>query len=278
MDTAGPSAGVAMVIKARNEEEYMAKALESIKRQTLRPYRTIVVNDGSTDNTASMVSEFKWVERVDMPEHESYLARKELAGTINAGLDLLRDDDACRYVCLGDADTLYPENYLRVVISRMEEDPLLAVTSGVIQGEFSSVPRETGRVVNCKFWRKIGFRYPVNYGYATYLLFKADSMGYRNAAYEDLVMTTQRKTGGRFRPPTYRYYGVAMNALGYRHMYALARAILFFRKNPAGAIHMLRGYCSKYDYPYEADLQEYVRKMQTVSNYKLVKFFKMVGR
>lgn len=278
MGTTGPSAGVAMVIKARNEEEHMAKALESIERQTLRPYRTIVVNDGSTDNTASVVSEFEWVERVDRAEHESYLARKELAGTINAGLDLLRDDDACRYVCLGDADTLYPENYLHAVISRMEGDPLLAVTSGVIQGEVSIVPRETGRVVSCEFWRKIGFRYPVNYGYATYLLFKADSMGYKNAAYEDLVMATQRKTGDRFRPPTYRYYGVAMNALGYRHTYALARVILFLKKNPTGAIHMLRGYCSKYDYPYEESLREYVRKMQTVSNGKLVKFLKMAGR
>ena len=278
MDDADPSAGVAMVIKARNEEEYIAKSLESVEQQTFRPYRTIVVNDGSTDSTANVVSEFDWVEQVDMPRHESYLARKELADTINTGLAPLYDDDACRYVCLGDADTLYPKNYLHVIISRMEKEPLLAITSGVIQDESSAVPREAGRVVNCEFWRKIGFRYPINYGYAGYLLLKADSMGYRNAIYEDLVMNTQRQTGGRFKPSTYRYYGLAMNALGYRPKYALAKAILFSMKNPAGALYMLRGYCSKCDEPYEEDLREYVRKTQSDSLHNVARFFRALRR
>lgn len=66
MDT-GPSVGVAMVIKARNEEENITKSPESVELQTHRPYRTIVVNDGSTGNTANMVSEFDWVEQIDRP-------------------------------------------------------------------------------------------------------------------------------------------------------------------------------------------------------------------
>ena len=269
---------VAMVIIARNEEKFIAKTIESVERQKLRPYRTILVNDGSTDGTADVVSKFDWVEVVDRPKHESYLARKELAWTVNAGLEALHSDAECRYVCLGGADTLYPENYLSVITSRMVEDPTLAVTSGVIRGEFSTEPRGAGRVVKCEFWRKTGFRYPVNYGYEGYLLFKAASMGYRNSIYRDLVMETQRRTGGLFEAARYRYYGMAMKALGYGHMYAFGRAISFSRKSPASTLHMLRGYYSRDVEPYEEDVRKYVRKVQDGMIHKTLRFLRVMHR
>lgn len=259
-------ATVAIVLIARNEEKRIAKALESLERQTLRPYRTIVVNDGSTDGTADIVAEFD-AELVNRPiRSESYLAKKELAGTINAGLDLLRKDTTCCYVCLSGADILYPENYLDVITARLEKNPCLAIASGTIQDEHSTVPRGAGRVVQCKFWRKVGLRYPVNYGYEGYLLLKAASMGYQNITFKDLVMTTQRRTGSRFSPFRYRYYGLGMRALGYRSVYALGKAAFFATKNPAGAVHMLRGYYSGYDDLYEKELREYVKRTQSISN------------
>ena len=43
----------AVVIPALNAERFIARALESVQRQTLRPVEVIVVDDGSTDATAS---------------------------------------------------------------------------------------------------------------------------------------------------------------------------------------------------------------------------------
>ena len=269
---------VAMVIIARNEEKFIAKAIESVERQTLRPYRTILVNDGSTDSTADVVSGFDWVERVDMPKHESYLARKELACTVNAGLEMLHGDAECRYVCLGSADILYPENYLHVIIPRMVKDPTLAVTSGVIRGEFSTEPRGAGRVVQCEFWRKTGLKYPTNYGYEGYLLFKAASMGYRNSIYGDLIMDTQRRTGSHFEPARYKYYGMAMRALGYRPVYALGKVAAFSTRNPAGAMHMLKGYYAKNVDLYEEDVRKYVAKTQAEAPHQMLKFFRTLRR
>ena len=257
-------AKVAVVLKARNEEEHIAEVLRSLGRQTLRPYRTIVVNDGSTDGTSAAIEQFAWVERIDNPPRAvTYLAQKELASTVNQGLERLDMDESCQYICLADGDIWYPPEYTRTITARMEADSQLAITSGVVQGEFSIVPRGAGRMVRCEFWRKVGLRYPVNYGYEGYLLVKASSMGYQNAVFNDLIMMPRRRTGGRFSPSRYYYYGVAMRALGYRSWYAWGAAALKSRRSMLGGLYMLRGYYSKYNNLYENDLREYVRSVQS---------------
>lgn len=51
------SPAISIIIPARNEETNIARLLESIQQQSLPPLETIVVNDGSTDNTASIASQ-----------------------------------------------------------------------------------------------------------------------------------------------------------------------------------------------------------------------------
>ena len=51
------SAAISIIIPARNEEANIARLLESIQQQSSPPLETIVVNDGSTDNTASIASQ-----------------------------------------------------------------------------------------------------------------------------------------------------------------------------------------------------------------------------
>ena len=51
------SAAISIIIPARNEETNIARLLESIQQQSSQPLETIVVNDGSTDNTASIASQ-----------------------------------------------------------------------------------------------------------------------------------------------------------------------------------------------------------------------------
>ncbi len=51
------SAAISIIIPARNEETNITRLLESIQQQSSPPLETIVVNDGSTDNTASIASQ-----------------------------------------------------------------------------------------------------------------------------------------------------------------------------------------------------------------------------
>ena len=272
----------AVIIIARNEEKNISKTLECIIKQKLKPYRIIVVNDGSTDKTAEIISKFDSVELINRPvRQESYLAKKELAETFNTGLKKLKNDLKCQYVCLTGSDTLYSENYLKDIILRMEKNPNLVIASGIIENEFSIEPRGAGRVIKCDFWRKIGFSYPQNYGFEGYLLLKANSLGYKTTSFQDIISTTQRKTGFNFNPKTYYFYGLGYKALGYTTLYVLGKVLLFGRKSPKSALYILKGYFSDYDNLYEKELRDYVRKTQSNGKLKfdlIKRFFKILSK
>ena len=271
---------VAVVLNARNEEKTITKALECVLNQDLLPYRIIVVNDGSTDKTEELASKFDLVEVINRPiRDESYLARKELAETVNVGLRRLHNDQTCEFVWLMGSDVLYPKDYLSKLINRMRKNTKIAISSGIVVNEFSIEPRGPGRVVKCDFWKKIGFVYPVNYGWEGYLVWKAQSMGFEAVGYPDIVSTTQRKTGSRFDPKRYYYYGLALKALGYTFLYTIMKTLLFSKRNPRGVYHILRGYFSNYNELYENELREYVKKTQHRNMFKLEyvkRFFNML--
>ena len=128
---------VAVVLNARNEEKVIAKTLQSIIDQKLPPYRIIVINDGSTDNTKQILSKFPTIEIIERPvRNESYLAKKELADTINQGLSKLHNDDNCEFVWLAGGDLIFPPDYTSEIIKRMQDNSIV-ISSGVIEGEFS---------------------------------------------------------------------------------------------------------------------------------------------
>ncbi|KHD11744.1 hypothetical protein PN36_27700 [Candidatus Thiomargarita nelsonii] len=47
-----------IIITAFNHEKYIAQAVESILKQTLADFKCIVINDGSTDNTAAILDHY----------------------------------------------------------------------------------------------------------------------------------------------------------------------------------------------------------------------------
>jgi len=48
---------VAVVISARNEENFIPKTIDSLLAQNLSPELIVVVDDGSTDNTGKIVND-----------------------------------------------------------------------------------------------------------------------------------------------------------------------------------------------------------------------------
>lgn len=50
---------VSVIVPVYNVEQYLSDCLESICRQTLKGIEIIVVNDGSTDNSLSIIKSFQ---------------------------------------------------------------------------------------------------------------------------------------------------------------------------------------------------------------------------
>ncbi len=53
-----PPKSVSIIISAYNEESRILQLLESLKTQTYQNFNTYIINDGSTDNTLSIINEF----------------------------------------------------------------------------------------------------------------------------------------------------------------------------------------------------------------------------
>lgn len=90
---------VSIVIPTFNEEEYLPKLLESIKKQTIKPFEIIVADAFSTDNTRSIAKLYKCkIVNGGLPAK----ARNEGAKVAKGNLLLFLD-----------ADVILPKNFLK---------------------------------------------------------------------------------------------------------------------------------------------------------------------
>ena len=116
---------ISVIIPARNEEENIVSCLDSLARQTYPKdlYEVVVVDDHSTDGTASRVRQFaaapplsiQYISLADQPDPENRKAHKKWA--ISTGIDAACGD----LIVTTDADcTAHPE-WLSTIASFYED-------------------------------------------------------------------------------------------------------------------------------------------------------------
>jgi len=251
--------GYETVTIARNEASNIGHTLASLLKQTLKPAKTIVVDDGSVDDTSKIATQFG-CDVVRLPYHsESYLGRPELASVINAGL--LRVSENADYVVMVDADNPLPVGYVADLIGRMELEDLAVAASGVLVGERVDLemPRNSGFVVKTRAWRKLnGMRYPLIYGYESWLRFKFIQAGLKAKVYPEVRSSVRRRTKLKG-----IHDGRAMYVLGYGLAYASGRVAVNMPRQPVSSIEALAGYLSHGDLV-KSDIAEWVRGRQRV--------------
>ncbi len=104
---------VSVVICAKNEERYIAMAIDSILQQTYLKFELIVVDDYSTDRTAEVVRSFS-DSRVRLHSKTSELPG--LASSKNVGTELARGE----YVAYQDADDLAHPRRLELLVKEAQ--------------------------------------------------------------------------------------------------------------------------------------------------------------
>lgn len=129
---------VSVIIPTYNRAGYLHEALVSIFNQTLPPWEVIVVDDGSTDDTAEVVRNAAGPVRFHRQDHQGVAAAR------NLGLAQARGD----LIAWLDSDDLWEPDFLATVVPLLAEDPGLggAYTGITMIDDTGAVLRTSSRV------------------------------------------------------------------------------------------------------------------------------------
>jgi len=132
-DIRSVSSRYVVISPCRNEEEYLEHTLESVLAQTLRPTAWIIVDDGSTDSTPAILSDYatryEFIRVVHKPDRGHRSVGPGVVEAFYAGLQTveLRQFD---FLCKLDLDLVLPPRYFEILLSRMAANPRLGTCSG----------------------------------------------------------------------------------------------------------------------------------------------------
>lgn len=105
---------VTIIIPAYNAESFIDRCMESVINQTYKDLQIIVINDGSTDNTLSVLKEYeKQDNRILVVDQENI----GVADTRNHGLDVATGD----YVLYVDSDDWIEQNMVETMVKALNE-------------------------------------------------------------------------------------------------------------------------------------------------------------
>jgi len=92
---------ISLIIPAYNEERYLARCLDAVAAQTVKPFEVIVIDNNSTDTTAEIARRYRFVRLLHEPAQGRVYAR-------NTGFDAARGTILARI----DADAVLPADWV----------------------------------------------------------------------------------------------------------------------------------------------------------------------
>ncbi|MGH7450208.1 MAG: glycosyltransferase family 2 protein [bacterium] len=118
---------ISVIIPAYNAGRYLGEAIASVLAQTHRAHEIIVIDDGSTDDTANIAQSFSPSVRYEWQPNDGAGAAR------NHGVELARGN----FLAFLDADDLWIEDKLARQFAAFESDPTLNMVFGHVQQFYS---------------------------------------------------------------------------------------------------------------------------------------------
>lgn len=108
---------ISVVMSVYNSEKYVSEAIESVLKQSFDDFEFIIVNDGSTDNTAEIIRSF--------PDNRILMIDKEhnYIDSLNAGMKKASG----KYIARMDSDDIMHIDRLKIQNMIMDEEPSVTV-------------------------------------------------------------------------------------------------------------------------------------------------------
>ena len=124
-----------IVTPARDEGPRIARTIAAVTSQTALPARWILVNDGSTDETAEILersaSQTSWLSVVHRANRGHRAAGGGVMEAFHAGYAMVADEP-WDYLVKLDADLSFASDYFERCLAMFERDPTLGIGGGTV--------------------------------------------------------------------------------------------------------------------------------------------------
>jgi glycosyltransferase involved in cell wall biosynthesis len=256
-----PDVNYVVVTPVRDEEAYLRFTLDSMVAQTVRPREWVIVNDGSTDNTGSIIDEYaakhSWIRHVPRGNRGF---RKTGGGVVEAfyeGYHQLQTTD-WDYIIKLDGDLSFGPDYFARSFARFDEDPKLGIGGPylyhILNGvrELEKCPefhvRGAAKLIRRACWEAIG-GFWVGMGWDTLDEVKANMLGWKSRSFPEIEILHHRYTGeasGKWGNMV--NYGKGDYATGYHPLFMLGKCAIRLMQPPyiMGSIGIMYGFLSGY--------------------------------
>lgn len=124
---------VSVVMSVYNSEKYLKKAMESICAQTFTDFEFIIINDGSTDTSLSIIESYS-DKRIRLVNRENW----GLTASLNQGIEIARG----RYIARMDSDDISTENRFETEVDFLNENPDV----GLVGSNYTIIDEETEEI------------------------------------------------------------------------------------------------------------------------------------
>lgn len=276
-----------------NEADYIERTINGVLAQSVLPYKWIIVDDGSTDDTANIIQHYAkecdWIQ---------YLYRKKEAGqsyygsnvhAIMAGYEQVKTIKY-NFLAVLDADISLPKDYYKQIFERFSQDERLGVASGVYQdlvnGKLRKVlndRRSTPKAIQVfrkECFEQVGGYLPLKYGGEdTYSCVMARMNGWKSWSFPEICVMHNKPVGmghaGNMLKIRFRHglneYGLATYPL-FMLLKSLRRCIKerpFISGGLARMAGFLYGYCLREKRQIHDNVVRFIRREQMVRLFNL---------
>ncbi|MGD1154700.1 MAG: glycosyltransferase family 2 protein [Terriglobia bacterium] len=188
-----------IISPVKDEEKYIETTINAVIRQTVRPLRWIIVDDGSRDGTREILrrhcERFTWITTLEVNREGKKRGPSPVVRAFMSGLQLLSETEFDFIVKL-DCDLDLPPYYFERLMAKFQDDDRLGIASGIYLERDGSGWQQVwmpdyhaagaSKMLLAQCYRQIG-GFVLQPGWDTVDEIRARAMGWKTCSFKELA-------------------------------------------------------------------------------------------